>query len=67
MEVVAKAVSFIIQPLTLVNVAIFVEETTEEVGLVVRPVALVKTTVGPDLHAFTLANVRILLPFADVA
>lgn len=51
MDVGAFSVSFIIEPLALVNIAIAVNQTSLAVGHVVAPVALVLGSVLPDLEA----------------
>ena len=67
MEVEAKAVSFVVLPLPLVDVAVLMQQSTVVVGLVLVPVALIEATVGPDLYTSSLAHWLVFEPLTDIA
>jgi hypothetical protein len=66
-EVVSKSVGFVVLPLSLVNVSIFVEEAAEKVGLVFFPVAFIEAAIGPHLDALAFAYEFSLPPLTNVA
>ena len=66
-EVIAKAMSLVFLPFALINVSIFMKKATKVIGFVVVPVALVKTTVWPDLDAFTFTDLCAHTPLTYIA
>ena len=65
-EIVSKAMCLVSKPFSLVNVAIFMQQSTKIVGFIIHPVTFVETAVWPHLHAFPLLDVRLDGPFAKV-
>jgi hypothetical protein len=58
------SISFIIHPITIIDVAVNVDELSFAVGSVVFPVSVVESAVGPFL--FTVAVSEASNPFAVV-
>jgi len=67
MEVEAKAMSFVIFPLSLVDVTVFVQQAAVVIRLVFIPVALIETTIRPDLDTTSLPHRLVFEPLTDVA
>ena len=67
MEVEAKAMSFVIFPLSLVDVTVFVQQAAVVIRLVFVPVALIETTIRPDLDTTSLPHRLVFEPLTDVA
>ena len=65
MLISATSLSFVIEPVTLIDVTIPMDESTFTVGLVIFPVADVLTAVLPDLGSLTL-SVAVLDPLAMI-
>lgn len=66
MAVNTVAMGFIIHPLSIVDIAISVDESAFSVGLVVFPPSFIHRAIWPYLAAFTLADVLALDPLSIV-
>ena len=66
MSVLTISVSFVVSPVTIVNVAVSVNESSLAVGLVSLPVPLVDTAITPNLVSLTMSKI-FLVPFTFIA
>jgi hypothetical protein len=66
MRVVAMPISLVIQPFTMINIAIRMNESNASVGLVTEPVPLVGGDVWPNLPPLAFALIIIGVPLAYI-
>ena len=67
MTVYSEAVSFVVHPMTVIYIAIGMNESSLAVRLVVNPVALIRRAVRPHLYALTLPYRSICEPLSFIA
>ena len=66
MRVNSLTMSLVLSPHSIVNIAVGVNQSTMPVGLIIFPVSFVHGTIGPDLYAAALSNLRAFNPLASV-
>ena len=66
MGVDSKAVSLVIFPVSLVDVAVCMDQTTLSIGLITLPEALINAAIWPDLLALTVTLVCHCIPLSLV-
>jgi len=62
----SKPVCLVVLPLAIIDITVCMNQSAFTIGLIVSPVSLVHGTVGPDLNALALTNVRATEPLALV-
>jgi len=65
MVVLTLSMSFVINPLSSVDIAICMNQSSHSVCLVVSPVSFVERSINPDLHALAISFV-LFIPFTFV-
>lgn len=65
MGIHAVSVGLVVHPVPLINITVYVRESSVAVRSVVFPVALVKGTVSPNLFAVAVAEATFPLAFID--
>ena len=67
MAVSSAAVSLVILPVAIVDVAVSMNESALSVRFVVSPVAFIHTAVGPDLDTLALSSLRAAKPLTLIS
>jgi hypothetical protein len=66
MSVLPESMRLIILPITVIYIAVCVDQSASSIGLVALPVPVVDAAVGPDLVASAMPLIDCGIPFAIV-
>ena len=66
MSVDSKSVSLVILPVSLVDIAVCMDQTTLSIGLITLPEALINAAIWPDLLTLTVTLVCHCIPLSLV-
>lgn len=66
MSVLTKTVRFVILPVTVVDVAVGVNESPATIGLVKLPVAIINAAIGPNLVSAAMSLIGLDVPLTII-